>query len=258
MKKVLFLGTLLALLHGTVQEGFNQSVAKCIIMILYGAPDPSKVGNQTSFEARLYRIQATPASELTFSDFSDPTLIRDINNVFLHFSSLPKTIQDQTRECGLAEVSKRAGQRCSAVYGSCSSRGEDKGLIHFQQCPQSFSDLYLDGYCYPKCPASYKPSLEGRKDTFRCPKDQVIFLKPYSTEEICLSFSNGRDCVELPQTLWISRCPPTHTQVLNFICLPICPPTWISDRKFCQKRTYKVLRTPWVPNFFDLIDPQPK
>lgn len=245
------------------EVGFDAKLAQCIVIVLYGVEDINiSDENKDMFTIRLKKIQREDWTSLTYTDFSDPILIRDINNVFLYFNSLPTEIQNEIRQCGLEGLKLRAKKRCEEQYGLCTSGTGGQEMIFFQACPKVFPEQYLDGFCYPECPETESNESEKsqsaekknkRKDLYRCPKQMVKILKPYSAKKICEKLYGEDNCIELPSTLWVGRCPEGYSQVLSFLCIPECSPTWISDRKFCQKRSYKTLRTPLVPNFSDLI-----
>lgn len=252
MNKIVNIFTLVNLLIHYSTPTFNTSAAQCLVQLLYGGLDINSMKDTDYFLVRLKKIIINKHEDLNYQDFADQTIIKDITNLFTYYKSLSKDLQEKMARCNLKSERDNLMEKCKWETGKPCSFGKGDLFSVYPKCQTGFESLYNVDTCYPECPAK-KELLNEKEPAYKCRKESVMILKPYSSEIVCTKNKDSQECVQLPQGFWVRECGPNHERVLIFLCLPKCPPTWINDRKYCLKKTSKPIGQSFFNNFYDLI-----
>ena len=263
---------------GVQNSNFDTATAKCIIDLLYLDSIPKMKTSKTfektillmlmaKFEVlknngmdfmitKLIKIRDSPADQLSFTDFNVSHFIKDINQFFLLFSSIKEKVNAaKLKECDLSRYKELVLRKCQVLYKGPCVPLENDPFTAVQEFPNS--ELYMSHAYYPKCPFEDGGSgPQAKPDKYRCKKQKSLILKPFASKVHCEASSSGAlgaKCVELPQMIWVPECPPGFERVLNLLCISKCPPTWMNDRRNCQKLNSRRVRNSVVITFYDLI-----
>lgn len=271
MKKAVIV-LLLLCLETTQDAHFDSVTAKCIIELLY-LDDLEEFAKQQhrNFNSdflgvktldfvvlKLKKIRDTPVEQLSFIDFNVPNFVSDINKFFMLYSSvMTKVDPSKAKKCDLGLYEKLVVEKCTALYRKPCVTLKNDPFTAIPHVPKA--DLYLSHAYYPKCPFDDRKGNENgeeKSDKYRCRKKNALMLKPFASEIHCKDSSKEEaevKCVKLPQDIWVRECPPGYERLFNLLCIFKCPPTWINDRRNCQKLNSKRVEHPVVVTFYDLI-----
>lgn len=174
----------------------------------------------------------------TLSSTSNSDVVKKaVTNLLKLYPSMNAADRAKIDKCKLNM--EPALKRCKAAHQKdCEAFGP---LVN-RKCTNPKTKLVDALYCSVECPKGYTDGM------MLCWKPNSSKSDHFDTEAQCKT-ATKTTCEQWVLSFWVPKCGEGFRRVGADQCVPICPPGWLDQARFCLKPQYEARSSPmtWLP-----------